>query len=123
MKYFLLVAIIFSFISCKKESNVLPVVEDSYVGTYTSVSGDTAYVTMSEDTNYTVIRWCAIGNQAKINFDSVRVVPDLTFTVNQSVEYFGEKTGIGSGSFSENAVSFNFVVGGNGNISFSGIKK
>lgn len=123
MKYILILAVAFAFLSCKKETNRISIIENSYEGVYTSVSGDTAYVSISEDTTYTVIRWCAIGNQAKINFDSVRVVPDLTFTVNQSVEYFGEKTGIGSGRFSENAISFNFVVDGNGHISFDGIKK
>ena len=76
-----------SLYSCKKGSDgVVPVVPPPYIGTYTSTTGDTAYFSQNGET-YTKIRWCAMGNQAKINIDSVLVFPDNTFTVNQLVWY------------------------------------
>lgn len=113
-----------SVYGCSKEKAGLRDTDTpDYIGTYTSVSGDTAYVYTTEVEGMINIRWCAIGNAAKISFDSTMVFPDRTFTNNQLVDYFGEKTSIGSGAFGTNTTSFHFVVDGNGHIDFEGIKK
>ena len=118
-----LVAVLFC-LSCKKDvpREGLPLVPD-YIGTYTSTTGDTAYFSQNGET-YTKIRWCAMGNQAKINIDSVLVFPDNTFTVNQLVWYNNRWEGInGTGSFGTNASQFRFVLISGGIITFSGIKR
>ncbi len=123
MKKSLIVIIIVILASCGKEDvDRVPTIPD-YVGTYNNTTGDTAYVYETEIDGMINIRWCAMGNAAKINFDSTRILPDLTFTDNQLVEYFGLKTSIGSGSFGGNTLQFHFVVDGNGHIDFDGIKK
>ena len=113
-----------SLYSCKKGSDgVVPVVPPSYIGTYTSTTGDTAYFSQNGET-YTKIRWCAMGNQAKINIDSVLVFPDNTFTVNQLVWYDSRwETMVGSGSFGTNTSRFNFVLHTTARIDFEGIKR
>jgi len=113
-----------SLYSCKKGSDgVVPVVPPPYIGTYTSTTGDTAYFSQNGET-YTKIRWCAMGNQAKINIDSVLVFPDNTFTVNQLVWYDSRwETMVGSGSFGTNTSRFNFVLHTTARIDFEGIKR
>jgi len=113
-----------SLYSCKKGSDgVVPVVPPPYIGTYTSTTGDTAYFSENGET-YTKIRWCAMGNQAKISIDSVLVFPDNTFTVNKLVWYNNRWEGInGTGSFGTNASQFRFVLISGGIITFSGIKR
>lgn len=112
------------WLSCKKSD--VPretVVPPPYIGTYTSTTGDTAYFSENGET-YTKIRWCAMGNQAKINIDSVLVFPDNTFTVNQYVWYDSRwETMVGTGSFGTNTSQFNFVLNTTGRITFSGVKR
>lgn len=120
----MLLVLIVSLYACKKgdKGEVVPLVPD-YIGTYTSTAGDTAYISQNGET-YTKIRWCAMGNQAKINIDSVLVFPDNTFTVNQLVWYNNRWEGInGTGSFGTNASQFRFVLISGGIITFSGIKR
>lgn len=124
MKKLMLLVLIVSLYACKKgdKGEVVPLVPD-YIGTYTSTAGDTAYFSENGET-YTKIRWCAMGNQAKINIDSVLVFPDNTFTVNQLVWYNNRWEGInGTGSFGTNASQFRFVLISGGIITFSGIKR
>jgi hypothetical protein len=107
-------------LSCSKSDNIIPD-EPDYYGTYTSTGGDTAY--LSSNNTYLKIRWCALGNSGKINFDSVKLNNDNTFTVNQWITYGGGQSAIGSGIIANNTVQFNFTIGGNGHINFSGIKR
>jgi len=95
-----------------------------YLGTYTSVTGDTAIVNKTEDSTIISIYWAANGNRAKITFDSVRILPNYTFTDNETVTYQGLNKAIGSGKFVNNSVDFKFTLLGNGSgdIIFNGIK-
>jgi len=124
MKKLMLLVLIVSLYACKKDvpRETLPLVPD-YIGTYTSTSGDTAYISQNGET-YTKIRWCAMGNSGKINIDSVLVFPDNTFTVNQYVWYDSRwETMVGTGSFGTNTSQFNFVLNTTGRITFSGVKR
>lgn len=114
--------------SCSKQSvqrpNATPTYQP-YLGTYTSIRGDTAIVNKTEDSAIISIYWAAIGNQAKITFDSVRILPNQTFTDNETVDYFGNRSSIGSGKFLNNTLDFKFTMNGSygGDVIFNGVKQ
>lgn len=109
---------IFMIVSCSK--NVADQT-NAPTGVYNSTSLDTAFVTNGNG-GIIKIRWASLGTGAKINFDSVKLNPDLSFTCNQIVQYFGSVRAIGSGQFGQNTLSFHFVVDG-GHVNFTGIKQ
>lgn len=123
-KLMLLLLVVLVLFACKKEvpREISPLIP-SYIGTYTSTAGDTAYISQNGET-YTKIRWCAMGNSGKIDIDSVLVFPDNTFTVNQLVRYNGRWEGInGTGSFGTNTSQFHLFLISGGILNFSGIKR
>lgn len=95
-----------------------------YLGTYISVGNDTVIVSKTEDSTIISIYWAAVGHQAKITFDSVRILPNYTFTDNETVTYQGLNKSIGTGKFVDNTVDFKFSILGNGagDVIFKGIK-
>ncbi len=124
MKSLTFVIAIMLCISCNKQSTSSsqfrnPAAE--YVGIYNSINGDSVWVSTVDD-NYVKIIWSA-DPSIKIMFDSVKVNTDLTFTDNETVEYFGLNHSIGSGKFVNNKLDFSFtLLPSNGDVIFSGIK-
>jgi len=127
MKKLITPLLIITLFSCKKESQ-RPLVTDfnpPYLGTYYSTNGDTAYVSKTEDTTMVFIRWCAVGDQAKINFDSVKVFQNGTITCNEYVQYCINQRAIGTGTIGENKLKFTFSLTGmgcSGDAIFNGVK-
>jgi len=114
--------------SCSKASVQRPTVTppyQPYLGTYTSIHGDTAIVNKTEDSTIISIYWAGLGNQAKITFDSVKVLPTQTFTDNETVYYYGNRNSIGSGKFLNNTLDFKFTMNGSmgGDVIFNGVKQ
>lgn len=126
MKTIALILIITSFISCKKDeaARVVNPQTPSYYATYTNTSGDTAYVTDIDESIYSSIRWCQMGNGGKYTFDSVVIAAqDSSITVNQLIFYNGAMNPVvGTGQFGTNTLNFHFVIAG-GDLYFSGVKR
>ena len=122
MKSLITLLIAVSFMSCSKDTPTpnIPTVTPSYVGTYNSTSGDTAYVTEGV-LDIINIRWAARSGTV-ILFDSVKISADLTFTDNELVEFGTVRHSLGTGYFLPNTVYFKFVLDNNAQIIFNGIK-
>ncbi len=109
-------------ISCSKGSNSGGT-PPNYIGTYNNTAGD-GIVTVKQGSGiYTTIKWQYPTNE--MIFDSVKVAPDLTFTVNQFLKNqpYPMNNGIhaiGTGNFGTNTIHFNFTV--NGTIIYDGVK-
>jgi hypothetical protein len=123
MKLLIAILICFTVFSCSKVDTPTPNTPSSissYVGTYNSTSGDTAYVTEGV-LDIINIRWAARSGNS-ITFDSVKISDDFTFTDNELVEFGAVRHSLGTGYFLSNTVYFKFVLDNNAQIIFNGIK-
>lgn len=122
MKTVLSIILSIFILSCGKDTPTpnSPTITPDYVGTYNSLSGDTAYVTegLADIIN---IRWAARSGTSVL-FDSVKIAADLTFTDNELVEFGTIRHSLGTGYFLPNTVYFKFVLDNNAQIIFNGIK-
>jgi len=114
--------------SCKKSNsspNPSPTSPD-YVGTYINNSAqfrDTSYVTVVS-ANLIRINWRAKSGVGKFDFDSVVVLPNLSFTDNELLDSYGViHHSVGSGQFLPQTMNFNFLLDGSARIIFDGIKQ
>lgn len=154
MKAILIIITAILVLSCKKDTPVNNNNEPSYIGVYTSTHFDTVKVTQNGDylkfvfSNYisehtpvpppTIPNPIGSSEQNSIrSFDSIRVVPDLTFTNNEIEDVYSFCTGtivplcspssyteraIGIGSFGNNVMQFHIVLDAGGIFDFSGVK-
>jgi hypothetical protein len=119
-----IIALCVILFSCSKQRPTTNIdVEPSYLGTYDSRNGDTSYVT--KNNQYISIGWANMNGNRRIYFDSTRINPDSTFTVNQIVnEYLWVYSkAVGTGRFYNNTLTFEIFIGTNGRITFSGVKR
>lgn len=122
MKKLIILLILTSLYSCKKDSVIQSVVpEPDYVGVYNSQLSDTAFVSLGES-GYTVIRWAAHSGTT-VTFDSVKVASDNTFSDNEYVDFGSLRHSLGTGYFlPTNVMHFKFILDNNATIIFDGIK-
>lgn len=117
-----------SILSCTKENQQRVNEVPDYIGEYNSAKGDTAFV--SQNGEFIKIEWNVKFRAQRWVFDSVRVHSDSTLTDNEyirlekaGIPYFEILSSVGSGKFGKNTLQFHFMVDGNRNAKFEGIKK
>lgn len=121
---FILIIGLFAY-SCTKQRPAADnpnAVAPTYLGTYDSANGDTAYVTQND--KYISIGWANHLGNRRIYFDSTNVNSDSTFTVNQIVNHYlwVYERAIGTGRFYNNTLQFDIRIY-NARVTFSGIKR
>lgn len=120
-KTILITLISLAFIGCKKDSARDADLTPTYVGTYNSNLGDTAFVS-ARDSDMIEIRWAAHSGTT-MTFDSVKIASDNTFSDNEFVTFGTIRHSLGTGYFlPTNVMYFKFVLDNNAQIIFNGVK-